>query len=190
MWASNWDRGGRSSGSESDEPNEGEGLPGGMLPPDLRLAMWDLGQCDRKRCSGTKLVRHRMVEELSLGQKFPGTRPPISLPPTRDPPPCSLAPCQPCNRNTDNSRGARARRVAYWPASLAGVILSPMGRSCMSGEDGDLIREYGLAVVDCSWARLDEVPFGEYPIPWPPKVCRAYLSPSSFTRCAPAGTCY
>ena len=37
-----------------------------------------------------------------------------------------------------------------------------MGRSCMSAEDGDLIREYGLAVVDCSWARLDEVPFGEY----------------------------
>ena len=52
------------------------------------------------------------------------------------------------------------------PSSLsgsprAGVILSPMGRACMSTEDGELIRHRGLAVVDCSWARLDEVPFGE-----------------------------
>ena len=36
-----------------------------------------------------------------------------------------------------------------------------MGRACMSTVDGDLIRHQGLAVVDCSWARLDEVPFGE-----------------------------
>lgn len=42
-----------------------------------------------------------------------------------------------------------------------GVILSPNGNRCVSREDEDLIRAKGLAVVDCSWNRLDEVPFGE-----------------------------
>lgn len=42
-----------------------------------------------------------------------------------------------------------------------GVILSPSGTRCVSAEDADLIRAKGLAVVDCSWNRLDDVPFGE-----------------------------
>ena len=42
-----------------------------------------------------------------------------------------------------------------------GVILSPVGESCVSAEDRDLIVAKGLAVVDCSWNRLDEVPFGD-----------------------------
>lgn len=81
---------------------------------DIRLAMWDLGQCDRKRCSGTRLVRQGVVEELRLGQAFPG------------------------------------------------VVLSPMGTRSVSREDADLILRKGLAVVDCSWNKLDDVPFGEH----------------------------
>lgn len=41
-----------------------------------------------------------------------------------------------------------------------GIILSPMGKACVSCQDKELIAVKGLAVVDCSWNRLDEVPFG------------------------------
>ena len=96
-----------SSSSEGDEERDDEG-------PSVRvhLAMWDLGQCDKKRCTGTRLARQKVLQELRLGQHFPG------------------------------------------------VIMSPVGRSCVSVEDAELICSKGLAVVDCSWNKLDDVPFG------------------------------
>jgi hypothetical protein len=106
----------------------------------FRLAMWDLGQCDKKRCTGTRLVRQHVVQELRLGQSFPG------------------------------------------------VILSPNGTRSVSQEDAALIAAKGLAVVDCSWNRLEDVPFGE----------EAMLSGSGSTRtmtptlgaaCAPHAAC-
>lgn len=36
---------------------------------------------------------------------------------------------------------------------------SPVGNQCVSKEDYTLIKRKGLAVVDCSWARLSDVPF-------------------------------
>ncbi|XP_071706559.1 uncharacterized protein [Rutidosis leptorrhynchoides] len=42
---------------------------------------------------------------------------------------------------------------------FGGIALSPVGQQCISREDSDLITRKGLAVVDCSWARLDDVPF-------------------------------
>jgi pre-rRNA-processing protein TSR3 len=38
-------------------------------PPDFNVAMWDLNQCDPKKCSGRKLARHRLIRNLKLGQK-------------------------------------------------------------------------------------------------------------------------
>lgn len=38
--------------------------------------------------------------------------------------------------------------------------MSPIGRNCVSKEDINLIVSRGIAVVDCSWNRLDDVPFG------------------------------
>ncbi len=76
--------------------------------------MWDLGQCDKKRCTGTRLVRQRVVQELRLGVPFPG------------------------------------------------IILSPVGKACVSCQDKELIKAKGLAVVDCSWNRLEDVPFGKF----------------------------
>ena len=77
------------------------------------LAMWDLGQCDRKRCTGARLVRQGDVRELRLGQPWPG------------------------------------------------VVLTPAGTHVVSSADSDLIARRGLAVVDCSWARLGDVPFSK-----------------------------
>jgi pre-rRNA-processing protein TSR3 len=42
---------------------------------------------------------------------------------------------------------------------FGGVVLSPMGNKCISKEDQQLLHKRGLAVVDCSWARLTDVPF-------------------------------
>lgn len=39
------------------------------------------------------------------------------------------------------------------------VSYSPVGKQCVSKEDYNLIKRKGLAVVDCSWARLSDVPF-------------------------------
>jgi hypothetical protein len=41
------------------------------------------------------------------------------------------------------------------------AVLCPC-RRVVSPQDADLIRAKGLAVVDCSWNRLDDVPFGGY----------------------------
>uniref|UniRef100_A0A2P2L9M9 18S rRNA aminocarboxypropyltransferase n=1 Tax=Rhizophora mucronata TaxID=61149 RepID=A0A2P2L9M9_RHIMU len=43
--------------------------------------------------------------------------------------------------------------------SFGGVVLSPVGSRCVSKEDCSVLKRKGLAVVDCSWARLGDVPF-------------------------------
>lgn len=40
-----------------------------------------------------------------------------------------------------------------------GVVLTPNGERAISKADANICAASGLAVVDCSWARLDEVPF-------------------------------
>ncbi|EFX76713.1 hypothetical protein DAPPUDRAFT_306096 [Daphnia pulex] len=101
--------------SESEEEINNESSDGsvsdGDEQPSFPVAMWDVEQCDPKRCSGRKLSRLGMVKILRLGQRFNG------------------------------------------------LVCSPMGEKCVSPSDHAIISEHGAAVVDCSWAKINETPF-------------------------------
>jgi pre-rRNA-processing protein TSR3 len=43
---------------------------------------------------------------------------------------------------------------------FAGVVVSPKGRKVVSKDDKEILEQYGAAVVEASWNRIDEVPFG------------------------------
>ncbi|KAJ3283104.1 ribosome biogenesis protein tsr3 [Blyttiomyces sp. JEL0837] len=77
----------------------------------MPIAMWDFNHCDPKRCSGKKLVRLHIVQDLRIGQKFKG------------------------------------------------LVLTPLGTQSVSPMDTQILTHEGICVVDCSWARVDEVPF-------------------------------
>lgn len=104
-----------SSGSESSSDDDDQH----GTPPTFNVAMWDLNHCDPKKCSGRKLARHGLINNLRLGQRFPG------------------------------------------------LVLTPVGTNCVSPADKEIILASGLAVVDCSWAKLDETPFDRMKTPHP-----------------------
>jgi pre-rRNA-processing protein TSR3 len=62
--------------------------------------------------------------------------------------------------------GARlARRGIFKSMPLKqpfrGLVLSPNGSESVSPADANILEDHGLSVIDCSWARLAEIPFSQ-----------------------------
>lgn len=96
-------------GNESDEVESNEK----EVKLNIDLAMWDVNQCDPRKCSGRKLERLGFLRGLRLNQRF------------------------------------------------SGIVLTPVATKCIGPDDKHLIENYGIAVVDCSWAKLEETPFSK-----------------------------
>lgn len=111
--------GGDNEGSSSDADSDYNSVDGGsdVESIEVPVAMWDFNHCDPKRCSGKKLSRLGLIQELRVGQKF------------------------------------------------RGIVLTPNATQTLSPADAHIVAENGVAVVECSWARLDEVPFGKLKSP-------------------------
>ncbi|KAF6204388.1 hypothetical protein GE061_002729 [Apolygus lucorum] len=56
-------------------------------------------------------------------------------------------------------------RVLKLRQKFFGIALTPMGEKCVSRADKDIVEKYGAAVVDCSWARIEETPFHQMVAP-------------------------
>ena len=93
-------------------------LPGEAKDIDLRSAamtssvyMWEFGQNDAKRDSGSKLCRLGYASTLRFNSSFNG------------------------------------------------IVLSSEGKSIISPADLDIIQQYGVAGINCSWNKIDGIPF-------------------------------
>lgn len=111
--------GSENEGSSSEADSDCNSVDGGsdVESIEVPVAMWDFNHCDPKRCSGKKLSRLGLIQELRVGQKF------------------------------------------------RGIVLTPNATQTLSPADAHIVAENGVAVVECSWARLDEVPFGKLKSP-------------------------
>ena len=42
-----------------------------------------------------------------------------------------------------------------------GLVLSPQGTTSVSPADSGILEKYGISLIDCSWARIAEIPFSQ-----------------------------
>ena len=108
-------KGGRQIRTEADIIAENEGDGERAAEPErfsIDVAMWEFGQNDPKRDSGSKMVRFGMARKLRVGESF------------------------------------------------RGIVLSSEAKETLSPADAPILLQNGIAGINCSWNRLEEIPFG------------------------------
>eukprot|EP01130_Rhizamoeba_saxonica_P004366 TRINITY_DN1788_c0_g1_i3.p1 TRINITY_DN1788_c0_g1~~TRINITY_DN1788_c0_g1_i3.p1 ORF type:complete len:228 (-),score=22.16 TRINITY_DN1788_c0_g1_i3:363-1046(-) len=60
--------------------------------------------------------------------------------------------------------GRKLARLGYMKClslkdRFRGIVLSPNGDRTISPEDKELVETHGISVIDCSWAKVDGIPF-------------------------------
>lgn len=58
---------------------------------------------------------------------------------------------------------AEKLRSAKPTPRYSGIVLSPKGEKALSPEDGERAEKFGVAVIDCSWNRAEEIDFRKLP---------------------------
>ncbi|EGC28723.1 hypothetical protein DICPUDRAFT_20500, partial [Dictyostelium purpureum] len=62
--------------------------------------------------------------------------------------------------------GRKLERLGYIKSinlthKFKGIVLTPSAKQSISPADKDIVQQLGVSVVDCSWAKLDTIPFGK-----------------------------
>ncbi|KAF1956518.1 DUF367-domain-containing protein [Byssothecium circinans] len=124
------------------------------------------------------MVRHK--KDFKSGKKY--TNPPRARPPPRrnsnpdasasdpDAPSRPQAPKPACwdlgHCDAKRCSGKRLMRLGllrelHVGQKFAGIVVTPKGKKVVSREDNEVLEQYGAAVVEASWNRIEEVPFSK-----------------------------
>ncbi|XP_038069534.1 18S rRNA aminocarboxypropyltransferase-like [Patiria miniata] len=129
------------------------------------------GKGGKSRASGGKSQRHvhkferyarDSQQESSQGPSRPQEMEEEEEDPWKIPCPLAMWDLQHCDPKKCTGRKL-ARKGLIRTLRLAqrfnGIILSPMGTHCISPQDRHIVEAKGIAVIDCSWAMLEQTPF-------------------------------
>lgn len=112
------EHGDKSETLDPDSDNESEEIQSmsvasaaSSMPFDAKVFMWEFGQNDPKRDSGSKLCRLGYAKVLRVGSTF------------------------------------------------SGIVLSSEATTFISPADAEIVAAHGVSGINCSWNRIDEIPF-------------------------------
>lgn len=116
-------------------------------------------------------MRHKK-DNFSSKHKHPRLRPQTHINPTDENQPLTAKPpfkaacwdlehCDPKRCSGKRLMHFGLMRELSVGQKFAGVVVSPNAKAVVSPADRELLEQHGAAVVECSWARVQEVPWGK-----------------------------